>query len=463
MFTPTKLSNTYPMQQKKLPPLTQKTHWLFGNSMELKKDALEALTRWQKELGSFYGFYLVNKPHYVNTNPVYTKYILQDNNKNYQKGKAFEYMKALLGNGLVTSEGDFWRKQRRMAQPAFHKTKLAGLTQIMVNIVVDFLDGWEQRFNSGDRINLSEEMNRLTLKIVSKTLFQSEVGDDIYKVGDYLQYAMQRMMARLRNPFLPPDWLPTPGNLREKKTIQTLFDIIDRIIAQRQQDPNEYNDLLAMLMHTQDEDTGETMSSQQLRDEVMTIFMAGHETTAAALGYVFWKLSQYPAIDQKLEQEVCNPSNIHPPTFESLKALPYTRQVVSEVLRLYPPAWTVGRKAIEDDEIDGYHVPAGTSIMLPIYLVHRDAQWWERPHEFLPERWADADKIKRLPRFTYFPFGGGPRLCIGDQFALLEIHTVISLLKQRFTFEQQERHEIALQPLVTMRPQQDIYLTLRKK
>jgi cytochrome P450 len=450
------------MHDKKLPPSTPKTHWLFGNTMELKHDSLGSLLKWQKEFGSFYSFHRVNQPHYVATNPNYIKYVLQDNNKNYHKGKAFEYMKALLGNGLVTNEGEFWRKQRRMAQPAFHKVKLAKLTEAMTGLIEEFLDEWEQKYQSGDRINLSQEMNLLALKIVSKALFQSEVGDAIYKIGDHLNYALYRMMMRLRNPFLPPRWVPTAANRKEQKAIKELFSIIDGIIAERQQDPQEYNDLLAMLMHSQDEDTGEKMSNQQLRDEVMTLFMAGHESSSAALGYLFWLLSQYPDIDQRVDQELAANLGNEAFTFESFRKVPYSSQVINEVLRLYPPAWTIGRKAVEDDEIDGYHVPAGTSIMIPSYVVHRDADLWEQPNEFLPDRWQ-TQRVKELPRFAYFPFGGGPRLCIGDQFALLEIHAVLALLKRRFTFEHQARHDIALQPLITMRPVEDIYVTLVKR
>lgn len=450
------------MQPKNLPPLAKKTHWLFGNMMDLKRDSIGSLTRWQRELGPFFGFYAMNSPQLANTNPEYTKHILQDNNKNYIKGKAFDLLRVLLGNGILTSEGDFWRKQRRMAQPAFHKARLAGMTQSMLEVIEDFLKEWEQKYKPGDRINISEEFNHLTLKIVAKALFQSEVSDDIYKVGGYLFDGMERLMARLRNPLIPPRWVPTPGNIKERKTLQVLFDVVEKIIIDRQNDPREYNDLLAMLMTTQDEDTGEVMSRQQLLDEVMTIFMAGHETTAVALGYIFWKLSQFPEIDKKVDEEIEQAfSNNQALTFESLRALPYTRQVVNEVLRLYPPAWTVGRRAINDDEIGGYHIPAGIGIMLPIFVVQRDPQWWHQPDEFLPDRWADTEKIKKMPRFTYFPFGGGPRLCIGDQFAQLEIFAVLSMLKRRFKFEYQDKHEIELLPLVTMRPKDDVYLTLK--
>lgn len=446
------------MREKKFPPSTHKSHWLFGNSMELKNDTLGYLMRWHKELGTFYSFHRLSHAHYVATNPAHIKYILQDNNKNYRKGKAFEYMKSLLGNGLVTNEGEFWRKQRRMAQPAFHKAKLALLTQAMTTVIGDFLNEWEQKYKPGDRINISQEMNLLALKIVSKALFQSEVGDDIFKIRDHLNYSLYKMMMRFRNPFLPPRWVPTPSNRKEQKAMSSLFGIVENIIAQRQQDPKEYNDLLAMLMHAQDEDTGEKMNAQQLRDEVMTLFMAGHESSSAALSYVFWLLSQYPEIDQRVNAELAGFDQEF--SFENMRSLPYSSQVINEVLRLYPPAWTIGRKAIEDDEIDGYHVPAGTSIMIPAYVVHRDAQWWDQPDEFMPERWADTEKIKQQPRFAYFPFGGGPRLCIGDQFALLEIHAVLAMLKRRFRFEHQPRHQIALQPLITMRPAEDIYLTM---
>ncbi|OJJ23004.1 hypothetical protein BKI52_01225 [marine bacterium AO1-C] len=449
------------MAQKNFPPLVKKSHWLFGNMMDLKRDSLGSLTRWQQEMGPFFGFHAMSRPQLVNAKPEYTKYILQDNNKNYIKGKAFDLLRALLGNGILTSEGDFWRKQRRMAQPAFHKARLAGMTQSMLQVIDTFLTEWEQKYKPGDRINVSEEFNHLTLKIVAKALFESEVSDDIYKVGGYLFDGMERLMMRLRNPLIPPRWIPTPGNIKEKKTLQVLFDVVEKIIIDRQNDPREYNDLLAMLMTTQDEDTGEVMSRQQLLDEVMTIFMAGHETTAVALGYIFWKLSQYPEIDQQVDQEIEQALGSGNLTFDSLRSLPYTRQVVNEVLRLYPPAWTVGRRAINDDEIGGYHIPAGTGVMLPIYLVHHDPQWWDSPEEFLPERWADTQKIKQMPKFTYFPFGGGPRLCIGDQFAQLEIFAVLSMLKQRFKFEHQPKHDIKLLPLVTMRPKDDIYLTLK--
>lgn len=445
---------------KTLPPSPAKQHFLFKNAYYMAKSPIEFFTENYNTMGPVYWVKSPIRNICVLNHPDAIRHVLQDNNKNYVKSFGYDPLKLLLGNGLLTSEGDFWRKQRRLAQPAFHKEKLAAIVDTMITCTGQMLGRWERL--EGEELNVSAEMNKVALDIVSKSLFISNVEAEMDKISKWVTIAIEKGAERIRSPFKLPAWLPVPSNREETQAVKVLNEVVNSIIEKRRNEGISYDDLLSMLMDARDEDTGEGMSNQQLRDEVMTIFIAGHETTANALTWAFYLLAQNPGIEQKLYEEVSRALQGRPLSFDDLRNLPYTRQVIDETMRLYPPAWIIGRKNIADDEIAGYHIPAGTNCLIPTLCLHRSAVFWENPEKFDPERFAPENN-KQQQRFTYFPFGGGPRLCIGNNFALMEMQVVLASIIQKFHLIFSGGSEINLDPLITLRPDKNIYLKLVKR
>lgn len=445
---------------KALPPSPQKEHFIFKNAYYMANWPLDFLFENYDTMGPIYWVKSPIRKICVLNDPEYVRYVLQENNRNYVKSFGYDPLKLLLGNGLLTSEGDFWRKQRRMAQPGFHKEKLAAIVDTMITCTGQMLLRWEKL--EGVELNISAEMNRIALDIVSKSLFISNVEDEIDRISTWVTVAIEQGAERIRNPFKLPTWIPTPNNLKQNKAVSVLDEVITGIIENRRKEGKQYDDLLSMLMDARDEDTGEGMSTRQLRDEVMTIFIAGHETTANALTWAFYVLAQNPEVEKKLQEELDTVLQGKPVSFENLRSLTYTRMVIDETMRLYPPAWIVGRKTVEDDEIGGYAIPAGTNCLIPTLCIHRSPKYWKDPLKFDPERFS-PEKVKEQKKFTYFPFGGGPRLCIGNNFALMEMQVVLASVMQRYTFELKDTTPIELDPLITLRPKQNVYLKLVKR
>lgn len=423
-------------------------HWLFGSGLDLALNPIEFLGKNSKKHGGIYRLTSRFKKLVVVQDPDLVKHILQDNNKNYIKSFGYDVLGLLLGKGLLTSEGDFWRKQRRLAQPAFHRERLNALVNTMVACTKDYLDVLERK--RGQEVDMSKEMMHVTLHIVAKSLFGSNVTDIVEAVGREMDIAQELAIERISNPFKLPMWIPTPGNLREKKSLDRLDKVMMDIIEKRRADPTPYDDLLQMLMEAKDEDTGEQMSDRQLRDECMTIFLAGHETTALALTWLWYMAHQNPAELNKLRAEAEQVLQGRDPLMGDVMKLEYTRMTIEETMRLYPPAWVIGRRNVADDTIGGYHIPAPTNLLIPVYQIHRDPDIWDEPLVFNPERFR-KDKIKEKHRFAYFPFGGGPRLCIGNNFALMEMQIVVVMLVTRFTFSLVPGHPVVLDPLITLR------------
>lgn len=445
---------------KILPPSPEKEHFIFKNAYYMARTPLEFFFENYDAMGPVYWVKNPMRKIAILNDPEAIRHVLQENNRNYVKSFGYDPLKLLLGNGLLTSEGDFWRKQRRLAQPAFHKEKLAAIVDTMITCTGGMINRWEKL--EGVELNVSAEMNRIALDIVSKSLFISNVESEIDKISKWVTIAIEEGAERIRTPLKIPIWIPTPANIRQNKAVTTLDEVITGIIEKRRAEGKEYDDLLSMLMEARDEETGEGMSNRQLRDEVMTIFIAGHETTANALTWAFYLLAKNLAVATKLQEEIDTVLQGKPVSFENLRSLTYTRQVIDETMRLFPPAWIIGRKNVEDDEIAGFHIPAGTNCLIPTLCLHRSARYWDEPLKFKPERFA-ADKVKDIPKFVYFPFGGGPRLCIGNNFALMEMQVVLASALQKYKLVQTEDREVGLDPLITLRPQENIYLKLQKR
>ena len=397
---------------------------------------------------------------YLVVHPDGVKHVLQDNAKNYSKD-TFQYnlLSSITGRGLLTSDGDFWLRQRRLAQPAFHRQRIAGFAGLMTAYAEAMLARWEDFAARGEPIDVAAEMMHLALQIVGKALFSIEIGDAADELAQATLVVLDHIVGRARTFGMVPQWLPTPGNLRYRKALAVLEDAVNATIAQRRRDPGNTADLLAMLMSARDAETGQGMSDRQLRDEMMTILIAGHETVASALAWTWYLLATDPAAEAKLHAELAAVLGGRTPQVDDLPDLRYTQAVFEEALRLYPPAWIITRKALADDEILGCRVPANALVVASPYVTHRQAATWADPEAFDPDRFSEVRAAGR-PRFAYYPFGGGPRLCIGDQFAMTEAKLIIATFAQRCRLTRVPDHPIAVEPGVTLRPKYGLLMQI---
>ncbi len=383
--------------------------------------------------------------------------VLVTHHRTFVKGRALERAQRVVGTGLLTSEGEFHLRQRRLAQPAFHRDRIAAYADQMVALASRCRERWQP----GATVDMHEEMMRLTLAVVSKTLFDADVENESEALGDAVTNILDSFaMIMLPFPGLV-ERLPLPFARRFRQARARLDDTIYRIIADRRASGEDRGDLLSMLLYATDaEGDGTGMTDRQLRDEALTIFLAGHETTANALTFTWYLLSQHPAVASRLNAEVDALDGA--PTFADLGRLPYTRQVVSEALRLYPPAYAIGRRALEDYHCNGYVLRKGTVVLVLPWLQQRDARWWSDPLRFDPDRWA-ADAVATRPKFSYFPFGAGSRICIGEQFAWTEAILMLATLAQRWSATLVPDHPVGLQPRITLRPSHGMRMVLQQR
>jgi cytochrome P450 len=391
--------------------------------------------------------------------PDYIKDILVTNHQNFMKGLALQRAKRLLGEGLLTSEGETHRRQRRLAQPAFHRRRIASYADVMTTYASQTCAGW----NDGETLDISEEMMRLTLGIVGKTLFDADVKSDAQEVGEAMTVAME-LFNTLTLPFYELlRKLPLPQFRRFDAAKLRLDAIIYRLIEERRRSGKDRGDLLSMLLLAQDtEGDGGQMTDAQLRDELMTIFLAGYETTSNALTWTWYLLSQNSAVESKLHEEIDEVLEGRLPTFEDVARMKYTEMVLAESMRLYPPAWATGRMALNDFEMGGYIVPKGSLVLMSQYVMHRDPRYFAEPMRFDPERWSPGAREAR-PQFTYFPFGGGPRRCIGEGFAWMEGILLLATLAQQWQMRLVPNHPVELKPVMTLRPKHGMRMILTRR
>ena len=397
---------------------------------------------------------------YLFNHPDLVREVLVVNHRNFHKGRGLERAKLLLGEGLLTSEGELHRRQRRLAQPAFHRERIAAYGATMAELAERHRDRWR----AGDTLDMQREMMALTLAIVGKTLFDADVEDEAADIGAALATTFESFNFVF---YLPLgellERIPIPPTIRFRKARARLDATIYRIIDERRRQQTDRGDLLSMLLMAHDvAGDGGRMSDVQLRDEAMTIFLAGHETTANALTWTLYLLSQHPHVESRLHAEIDGVLGGRLPGADDLAALPYTRMVLAESMRLYPPAWIVGRRALAPFEAGGFTVPARSIVLMSQYLVHRDARWFPDPQRFDPERWT-AERQAERPRFSYFPFGAGPRVCIGEQFAWMEGVLLLATIAQRWRFRLVPGHPVALQPIITLRPKYGMRMALERR
>lgn len=432
-------------------------NFLTGNLLEFRRDPLGFLTMCARNYGPIVRLRFARIPACLINEPNYIKDVLVTNHRNFIKAKPLRAHKRVFGNGLLTSEGDSWMRQRRVAQPAFHRKRIAAYGEVMVAYTVQMLDAWQE----GDVRDIHEDMKSLTLAIVGKSFFNAAVTGEAATLGTALKAVMEQYEARRGLSRFIPEAMPTPTNLRYRSAVRHLDEIIYSIINQRRTSGEDFGDLLSILLSTRDED-GSQMTDKQLRDEAMTLFLGGYDTPALALSWVFYLLSQNPQVEKKLVEELRTVLPGRAPNVEDLPKLCYTDLVVREGMRLYPPAWIISREALEDCNIGGYRVHAGTQIIMSQWVTHRDPRYFPNPEEFIPARWAD-DIVKSLPDYAYFPFGGGPRICIGSSFAMMETVLLVATILQKFRLSLAPGFSVIPWPSLTLRPKSGIRMVVAKR
>ena len=399
---------------------------------------------------------------YLLFNPDYVLHLLQKNPTAYKKD-GYLHIEPLTGQGLLTSEGEFWRRQRRFAQPAFHRDRLQQMAETMTAATEKMLDRWEHHVESkaGEPLEISTEMSRLTLGIVSRTLFSTDVSGEAEGVGKALEFALQDGFSRVGRFVALPFGVPTPANRRHLAAIRTLDRIVYGLIDDRIKSGEKKDDLLGMLLEARDEETGESMARKQLRDEIITILSAGYETTARALTWTFYLMDKNPEQAAKLREELETVLGGRNPVYEDLLRLEYAGRFIQESMRLYPPVWGLARLAREDDEIGGCRIPKASRLIISAYITHRHPDLWENPELFDPERFTPENSEGR-PKYAYFPFGGGPRRCIGINFATMEATLVVAMVARRFGLSLISGHRVETEPSFTLRPRYGMPMSPRR-
>lgn len=435
---------------------------LSGNIWEAWEDPLRLFRDGVRDHGNHVRFRFGWLSYHLVNDPASAHHVLVENARAYVKSRNYAGLKILLGQGLLTSEGDFWKRQRRLAQPAFHRQRLQGFADQMVACTGDHLDRWERELAPrGALFDLHAEMMRLTFRVVGRTLLSKDLDGEARSFGDALTVALRWTNEYVESVVKVPPWVPTPNNRRFQRAARTLEGLVDGIVAERRAagDTAPKDDLLAMLMEAKDEATGESMSDRQLRDELITLVLAGHETTANSLSFTFDLLARHPAAYRRLRAEAVEVLGDRDPTLADLGRMPYTKAVIEESLRLFPPAWVVERDALEADVVGGHPIPPGATVAVSPYILHRRADLWPDPEGFDPERFLHPDPAR--PKLAYMPFGAGPRTCIGNAFAMMEMQLVLPMIARRFRLELEPHARVELDPSVTLRPKAGVPMRLR--
>ena len=413
-------------------------------------DTLERMTELFARHGDIYRVFSPGRKSYtfVINHPDDVKRVLVGNHRNYTKGVGLNRVKILLGNGIMTSEGELWRRQRYMMQPMFHRRIITEFARLIATANDRFIERWEAQARRGELVNVTDDMSELTLDIVLRSIF----GRDLERLASQLG----------GNPFevLTKD---QARNLRFAYKFRSLAKLVGELVQRRRGEPEQHFDYIAMLMDARDKETGDPMGDRQLIDEVLTLIVAGHETTASGLNWTWYLLSQHPEADARLHAEIESvPEEDTPPSLAQMEALPYTQQVVNEALRLYPPGWLLSRRTIGADVLAGFAVPAGTDVLLSPYLLHRHPRYWLEPDAFRPERFAPDHEAER-PRFAYMPFAAGPRHCIGEAFALYEMLMHLYKVARHYRLSYPSGEPIELEAQINLRTRKPLFMRLERR
>lgn len=436
-----------------------KGRFLLGSLIELSRDWLGFYKSCAEEYGDVVCIHLAHVPVYLLVHPRDIEEVLVTNAGNFTKSSDYRALARVLGRGLLTSEGEFWRRQRSLIQPAFHRQNILAYAEVMTRAAGRMLDSWKEK----NERNIHEDLMRVTLEIVAQCLYGAEVTDAAERVGKAMEVVTESFVANASLALLFSFEIPVFLARRESRAIRELNEIIGNIIRERRCSNHPREDLLEMLLRARDVD-GKPMSDMQLRDEVMTLFLAGHETTAIALSWACYLIAQNPRIETELAEELRAVLGDRVPTPDDLPKLRYTEMVVKEAMRLYPAVWGIGRKALKECELGGYRVPAGSNIFILQWRTQRDPRFFPDPERFDPERWReDPIRSGKIPRFAYFPFGGGPRVCVGASFAMMEATLLLAMMQQKYHFENVSGHPIELLATVTLRPKHGIRMITQRR
>lgn len=442
------LSARFPGNAKSCVAPGPKGSLLLGVMSDFNRDTLGFITRCRNTYGDVVRMrFLYLTVHFL-YHPDDIEYVLSTNAKNFLKSRSLRspLFQRLVGRGLLTSEGEFWRRQRRLAQPAFHRQRINSYGEVMVNYTERMISMWK----ANDVKDIHREMMRLTLEIVVKTLFNADVSRDADRVGRILSEIVKPFASQATLKWIADNRLPTMTHRNFSRLADEIDTIVYRIIGERRASKTDEGDLLSMMLQAQDEDDGGTMTDRQLRDEVMTLFLAGHETSALTLSWAWWLLAQNPDVEKRFHNELDKVLQGRPPTLEDYSRLKFTEMIAKESMRLYPPAFGVGREAIEAFEVSGFRVPAKSQIFMFQWATQRDPRFFSDPDQFKPGRWSEGDQ--NLPRYAYFPFGGGPRVCIGNYFAMIENVLLLATIGQRFRLRRLDEQPLELYPAMSLRP-----------
>jgi cytochrome P450 len=443
---------------RRLPPGPRGLN-LLRHSITFGQDWSGFLTRSAPQYGDVIFFRFLNVPICLVVHPDDIEKILVKNSANFLKSRDYRALKPVLGNGLLTSEGEFWQAQRKLIQPAFRHENIVTYARIMTDSAAAMLARWRD----GETRDIHEEFMSATLDIVAKSLFGSDVTGDARGVGQAVAVVMELFIGQANMAFVLPDRVPIPKSARLRRSMKHLDDVVYGLVRARRHASRNDSDLLDTLLEAQDEH-GSRMTDEQLRDEIMTLFLAGHETTANALTWTYFLLAQNPEKEEALHAELRSVLGDRAPTAADLPRLPYTETVVKESMRLYPPAWGIGRRAIRDVELGGYRIPAKTNFFLLQWVTQRDARFFPDPEGFDPERWRnDPIRSGKIPRFAYFPFGGGSRVCVGAGFAMMEATLLLATIAQRFRFTLAPNQQIEPLFSVTLRPKNPVRMQLHAR
>jgi cytochrome P450 len=416
------------------------------------------LTRIARQYGDVTWFRLGRRPCILINHPDLIENVLVKNNRNFIKPFAFQFTRPVLGNGLLTSEGEFWKRQRRLAAGAFRGDRISGYGPDMVAATVRMLDTWQD----GQTRDIHADMMQVTLDIVATTLFGADVTDQSHEIDESLRSVLRAFGASFNRMAPLPSWFPMLGKRRARAAVRGLNGVVQRLIDERRRDSQPRNDLLSMMLNARDEDDGSQMTDLQLADEARTFLLAGHETTALTLSWSFYLLANHPQAQAQLQTELQSVLGDRLPEVADIPRLKFAEQIVLEAMRLYPPAFMIGREPLADCELGGYTIPAGTTIFMSPWVMHHDERFYERPERFEPERWV-GERAAALPKMAYFPFGGGPRICIGNTFAMMESVLLLTTIVQGWSLRLVADHPIKLSPVLTLRPRYGIKVVVSKR
>jgi cytochrome P450 len=441
-----------------LPPYP-KAAPITGHLKQFKNDPINFMLKTAKDYNDITLFKILGKKIYFINHPDYVEHVLQKNYKNYHKSPGYKPIRLWGGTGIFTSDGEEWLRRRKLYQPAFTNSSIKNYTSVVLDNALLMTENWIKIAEQGEKLNISKEMTMVTMSVISETLFSTKIefGSELFESTSYaLEWIGKRM---LRQPFVLPANFPSASNKKFHAAVASMDKLVYKIIDAKKKENNNPDDLLSRFMKPEDENL-KPLNEKELRDEVMTIFVAGHETSANVLSWAFYSIATMPRIQQKLFEEISSLGD-RDLTFEDMHDLIYTVQVLSETMRMYPPVWHLGRMNLEDDEIGGYHIPKGSHIRMSPLTIHQNADYWENPKVFDPERFAPS-KAKEQAPFTYIPFGAGPKLCAGRNFAMMEMVLILADAVRKYEFSY-DGPKVEMAPMMTLRSKGDIHLGIKRR